>query len=47
MSHEPDSTRTNRAEQARHNRPTRELCGPAGTICGLAVFILLAVLIPA
>jgi len=47
MSHNPDHPRIEPATQARAASATQELCGPVGTICGLAVLILLAALIPA
>ena len=47
MSNELDHTRVESIKQARADIPTREVCGPAGTICGLALLILLAALIPA
>ena len=42
-----EHTRIEMIKQARAGGAIREICGPAGTICGLALLILLAALIPA
>jgi hypothetical protein len=47
MSHNPDRLRIELATPPRAASATQELCGPVGTICGLAMLILLAALIPA
>lgn len=46
MSHEFDHARVEHCRQTKTEPEVREIFGPVGTICGLALLLLLAALIP-